>query len=308
MIIDFHTHVHPPREAARPVWQGKCPATIENVLRLHEEANLRWSVISSAAQYLRNHTREEAVPLLAESNRFLAGLRDRHPDKVVALATSIPGGGPAHIRELERAVKQDDMRGVLISSSHRGAYPDDDDALDFFQACCELDIPVFIHPPAVGFGEERVDIYRLASSVGRPFDNCLALSRLIVRGIYERFPKLKIVASHLGGGISEIIGRMDYAYAMGDDAYFLGDYAPMLITRKPSEYLKMMWMDTTSYHTPAIKCAAETIGVDRLVMGSDAPMLLTMKQKSIDVVRAAGFSRQDEAKVLGLTAAGLLRL
>jgi len=308
MIIDFHTHVHPPREAARPVWQGRCPATIENVLKLHDEAGLRWSVISSAAQYLRNHTRESALPLLEESNRFLAALRDKHPDKVLALATSIPGGGTAHIRELERAVKQDDMRGVLISSSHRGAYPDDEDALDFFQACCELDIPVFIHPPAVGFGEERVNIYRLASSVGRPFDNCLALSRLIVRGIYERFPSLKIVASHLGGGISEIIGRMDYAYEMGGDAYFLGDYEPMLITRKPSDYLRMMWMDTTSYHTPAIKCAAETIGADRLVMGSDAPMLLTMKQKSIDVVREAGFSAVDEAKVLGGTAAMLLKV
>jgi aminocarboxymuconate-semialdehyde decarboxylase len=308
MIIDFHTHVHPPREQARPIWQGKCPATIENVLRVHEAHGLDLSVISSAGHYLRNFTREEAVAELRDSNDYLASLRDRHKDRIVALATAIPGGGDAHLRELERAIKQLDLKGVLISSSHRGAYPDDDDALPFFQLVCDLDIPVFIHPPSVGFGEERMKDYRLASSVGRPFDNCLALSRLIVRGIYERFPKLKIVASHLGGGICEIIGRMDYAWEMGDDAYFLGSYEPMLIKRKPSDYLKMMWMDTTSYHAPAIRCAADTIGADRLVFGSDCPMLLTLKGKALSVIDDLGLPAEQKSCVLGGTAKMLMKL
>src|SRR5204863_313491 len=83
-----------------------------------------------------------------------------------------PGCGDDHLRELERAVKEDDLRGVLISSSHRRAYPDDDDARPFFRLACNLDIPVFMHPPSVGFGEERMKEFRLASSVGRPFDSC----------------------------------------------------------------------------------------------------------------------------------------
>ncbi len=308
MIIDFHTHVHPPREQARPIWKGKCPATIENVLRVHEAHNLDLSVISSAGHYLRAFSREEAVAELRDSNDYLAGLRDKHKDRVVALATSIPGGGEKHLRELERAITGLDLKGVLISSSHRGAYPDDDDALPFFELCQSLDIPVFIHPPSVGFGEERMKDYRLASSVGRPFDNCLALSRLIVRGVYEKFPKLKIIASHLGGGICEIIGRMDYAWEMKDDAYFLGDYEPMLITRKPSDYLKMMWMDTTSYHAPAIRCAAETIGADRLLFGSDCPMLLTLKGKALSVIDELGLPPAEKAKVLGGTAKALMKM
>jgi aminocarboxymuconate-semialdehyde decarboxylase len=308
MIIDFHTHVHPPREQARPIWQGKCPATIENVLRLHDNNRLDVSVISSAGHYLRNFSREDALAELRDSNDYLAGLRDKHKGKIVALATAIPGGGEAHLRELERAVKELDMRGVLISSSHRGAYPDDDDALPFFDLVTRLDIPVFIHPPSVGFGEERMADYRLASSVGRPFDNCLALSRLIVRGIYERFPTLKIVASHLGGGICEIIGRMDYAYEMGDEVFFLGRYEPMLIKRKPSDYLRMMYMDTTSCHTPAIRCAVDTIGADRLVFGSDAPMLLSLKPKALAVIGELGLPAEERAMVLGGTARKLLKL
>jgi aminocarboxymuconate-semialdehyde decarboxylase len=308
MIIDWHTHVHPPKEAARPFWQGKCPATIENVLKLHDQAQLDISVISSAGHYLRNFSREEAVPVVRESNEYMASLRDRHQDKIVALATSIPGGGDGHLKELKRAIRQDDLRGVLISSSHRGAYPDDDDARDFFALATALDIPVFVHPPSVGFGEERMGDYRLASSVGRPFDNCLALARLIVRGIFEEFPDLKLVGSHLGGGICEIIGRMDYAYELGDEAFFLGSYAPLRITRKPSDYLRMMYFDTVSYHAPAVECAIKTIGADRLLFGTDSPMLLALKQKGIDVITELGLDAASEEMILSGTAKKLLKL
>src|SRR5712691_7752113 len=308
MIIDWHTHVHPPKEAARPFWQGRCPATIENVLALHDAAKLDLSVISSAGHYLRNFSREEAAPVIRESNEYMAALRDKHKDKIVALATAIPGGGERHLRELERAVKEDDLRGVLISSSHRGAYPDDDDARAFFALAIALDIPVFLHPPAVGFGEERMNEYRLASSVGRPFDNCLALARLIVKGIFEDFPRLKLVASHLGGGICEIIGRMDYAYELGDEAFFLGGYEPMRIKRKPSHYLKMIYMDTVAYHAPAVECAIKTIGADRLLFGSDAPMLLSLKGKALAMIDDLGLAGADREKILGGTAKRLLKL
>jgi len=308
MIIDWHTHVHPPKEAARPFWRGRCPATIENVLALHQQAGLDLSVISSAGHYLRNFTREAALPLIRESNEFMASLRDKHKDKILALATGIPGGGDGHLRELERAVKVDDLRGVLISSSHRGAYPDDDDARPFFALATALDIPVFVHPPSVGFGEERMGDYRLASSIGRPFDNCLALARLIVRGVFEDFPDLKLVGSHLGGGICEIIGRMDYAYEMGDEAFFLGPYEPLRITRKPSDYLRMMYFDTVSYHAPAVECALKTVGADRLIFGTDSPMLLSLKQKGLDVIAELALGDDDRAKILGGTARRLLKV
>jgi len=308
MIIDFHTHVHPPEEAARPFWKGRCPATIENVLALHERHGLDVSVITSAAHYLRGLTREEAVDALRRSNDFLARLRDRHPDRIVALATTIPGGGDAHLKELERAVREDDLRGVLISSSHRGAYPDDDDARPFFALATALDIPVFLHPPAIGFGEERMNEYRLASSVGRPFDNSLALARLIVKGIFEDFPTLKLVASHLGGGICEIIGRMDYAYDLGEEAFFLGSYEPLRIKRRPSDYLRMAYMDTVAYHAPAVECAIKTVGAERLLFGSDAPMLISLKGRALAMIDELGLATADREKILGGTAKRLLKL
>src|SRR5215468_6778541 len=104
MIIDWHTHVHPPREANEPRWRGNCPATIENVMALHDQIGLDISVISSAGHYLRKFSRTEALPILRESNECMAASRDKHKDKVLALATAIPGGGDEHLKELERAV------------------------------------------------------------------------------------------------------------------------------------------------------------------------------------------------------------
>jgi aminocarboxymuconate-semialdehyde decarboxylase len=309
MIIDWHTHVHSPREQAAPFWRGQCPATIENVLRLHDEVGLDVSVISNSGHYLKAYSREEALSVIRETNQYIASLRDRHKDRIMALAVAIPGGGDAHLRELERAVKEDDLRGVLISSSHRRAYPDDDDARPFFALATELDIPVFMHPPSVGFGEERMKDFRLASSVGRPFDACLALARLIVRGVFEEFPTLKFVASHLGGGICEIIGRMDYAYELRDNPLILGPYGPPLyIKRKPSEYLRMIYFDTVSYHAPAVECAIKTVGADRLIFGTDSPMLIALKRRGLDLIGEVGLDAAGKEMVLGGTAGRLLKL
>ena len=139
-------------------------------------------------------------------------------------------------------------------------YPDDDEARGFWELAQDLDIPVMIHPPHVGFGEERMKEYRLASSVGRPADLCLALSRLIVRGILEDFPRVKIVGSHGGGGICEVIGRLDYAYELQDEAFFLGPYVPMKIKHPPSHYLKKMYFDSVTYHPPAARLVLDTVG------------------------------------------------
>jgi aminocarboxymuconate-semialdehyde decarboxylase len=309
MIIDWHTHVHSLREQASPRWRGQCPATIDNVLRLHDEVGLDISVISNSGHYLKAYAREEALPAIREANEYLASLRDKHKDKIVALAVAIPGGGEDHLRELERAVKEDDLRGVLISSSHRRAYPDDDDARPFFRLVTELDIPVFMHPPSVGFGEERIKEYRLASSVGRPFDSCLALARLIVRGVFEELPNLKFVASNLGGGICEIIGRMDYAYELRDNPLILGPYGPPVhITRKPSEYLRNIYLDTVAYHAPAVECAIKTVGIDRMIFGTDSPQLIALKQRGLDMIDELGLAPAEKEKVLSGTAKKLLKL
>ena len=307
MIIDFHTHVHTPEDAAKPFWGGRCPMTIDNALAAMDGAGIDMTVISNPLHELRDMKPAEQRDTVRKQNKFLAEQVAKNPKRFAALASSAPSGGDAFLKDLEEAVK-DGLRGAIVTASLQGAYPDDDSAKPFFKLATDLDIPVFIHPPSVGFGEERMKDYRLASSVGRPFDNCLALSRLIVRGIFEDFPTLKLVGSHLGGGICEIIGRMDYAYELQDEAYFLGSYAPMRIKKKPSEYLKMMYLDSVSYHVPAARCALESVGVDHFVFGTDAPPLTVLKPRGLKLIDDLNLSAIDKQKVLAGNAKRLLKL
>ena len=307
MLIDWHTHIHSPQNQAKPYWRGRCPMTLENVLAAHELAGLDKSVISNSGHFLRFcKTVEETVAGLEDCNRYLAKCRDLYPDKLVAMATAVPGGGEECLREVERAVCEDDCRAVIISSSHHGCYPDADEARPFFKLVTDLDVPVFIHP-----GDSTTATtadYRLASSVSRPADNCLALARLIVRGIFEAFPSLKLVGSHLGGGLCEVIGRMDYAYNLKDFAFFLGPYEPVLIKHPPSHYLRMMYFDSASYTPLAAQMCLKTVGAEHFLFGTDAPPLTPLKREGLEMMDRIGMTGEEREKVMGGNAARLLKL
>jgi aminocarboxymuconate-semialdehyde decarboxylase len=317
VIIEWHTHVYPPEEAADnptwdgkngPGWGGRCPMTVENVLDAHHKAGLDISVVSNAAHYLRGKLENDELAAMQRWTDYAAEIQETHKGTLYALATILPCGGAAYLKEVERAILELKLKGVFIHSSHKGHYPDDDAARPFWELVQALDVPVMIHPPHIGFGEERMKEYRLASSVGRPFDLCLALSRLIVRGILEDFPRVKMVASHGGGGICEVIGRMDYAYELQEEAYFLGPYAPMKITRPPSHYLKVMYFDTVTYHAPAARLVLDTVGADHVLYGSDAPPLTSLKPRAIRLVEDLGLPPREREAVFWRNAAKLLKL
>ena len=307
MLIDWHTHIHSPQNQAKPYWRGRCPMTLENVLAAHELAGLDKSVISNSGHFLRFcKTVEETVAGLEDCNRYLAKCRDLYPDQLVAMATGVAGGGEECLREVERAVREDDCRAVIISSSHHGCYPDADEARPFFKLVTDLDVPVFVHP-----GDSTTATtadYRLASSVSRPADNCLALARLIVRGLFEEFPALKLVGSHLGGGLCEVIGRMDYAYNLKDFAFFLGPYEPLLIKHPPSHYLRMMYFDSASYTPLAAQMCLKTVGAEHFLFGTDAPPLIPLKREGLEMMDRIGMTREEREKVMGGNAARLLKL
>jgi len=318
MIIDFHTHVFPPEDFESftstgfhknvGAKKGRPPATIENVLKAAEIGGVDISVISNPIHNLRDMDRSQQLARCHRQNRYNAEQQSKYPGKIYGMASTVPYGGDPFLREFERAVKEDGLKGAWIMSSLQGSYPDDDDAFPFFQLACELDVPVVIHPPSVGFGEERMRDYRLASSVGRPMDGALAIARLIVRGVLEKLPNLKVVGTHLGGGICEMIGRMDYAYRLQDECFFLGSYEPMLIKHQPSHYLKMMYLESTCYTVPGARCAVETVGTDHFVFGTDSPPLFVLKREGVELIEKMGLSPEDKSKIYYENARRLLKL
>ena len=306
MIVDWHAHIYPPELAKDRRWGGTTPFTIENLLEAHEKVGIELCVVSNTIHHLKEKTANESLAVLRRWNDYGAEIQQKYSGRIVVFTSTLPCGGAPFVKEVERAIVQCGLKGVLINSSHQGAYPDDDEAKPFFELVTSLGIPLMMHAPSVGFGEERMREYRLASSVGRPFDECLAISRMIVYGVFERFPKLKFVGCHLGGGICEVIGRMDYAYELGDLASGLGSYEPMLITKRPSDYLRNLYMDTVAYHPPAIMCAYQTVGARQLLFGSDAPPLLPLLPRAKKIIEELPITENERQDIFGRNALRLL--
>src|SRR5262245_990412 len=306
MIIDWHAHVYPPELAKERRWGNITPLTIENLLEAHEKAGIERCVVSNTIHYLKDKNNDESLAFLRRWNEYGAEIQQKYQDRITVFTSTLPCGGAPFVKELERAITQLGLGGVLINSSHQHAYPDDDEAQPFFELVSSLGIPVMMHAPSVGFGEERMRDYRLASSVGRPFDECLSIARLIVRGVFERYPNVKFVGCHLGGGICDVIGRMDYAYELGDQASGLGPYEPMLITKKPSDYLKRLYMDTVCYHPPALACAYQTVGAKQLLFGSDAPPLLPLLPRAKRIIEDFPLTDDERADIFSRNALRLL--
>jgi aminocarboxymuconate-semialdehyde decarboxylase len=307
MIIDWHAHVYPPELAKDRRWGDTTPLTIENLLEAHEQAGIDRCVVSNTIHYLKDKTDDDSLEFLRRWNEYGAEIQQKYKERVIVFTSTLPGGGTPFMKELERAIVEYGLHGVLINSSHQHAYPDDDAASPFFEMVAGLGIPVMMHAPSVGYGEERMRDYRLASSVGRPFDECLSIARLIVRGVFERYQNIKFVACHLGGGICDVIGRMDYAYELGDRASGLGPYEPMRITKRPSEYLKTLHMDTVAYHPPAIMCAYQTIGAEHLLFGSDAPPLLPLLPRAKKIIEGLPITADEREGIFSRNALKLLQ-
>ena len=308
MIVNWHAHVYPPEEIAGARWGGHSPLTIENLLAIHDRAGVDKIVVSNTIHNVKTMSAAEALRVIQRWDDYAAEVEQAHGGRCISFASTIPGGGPEYLRELERAIRDLRLHGVLINSSHQGRYPDEDNARGFWELVTALDIPVFVHAPSSSFGEEVMDMYRLISSVGRPFDECLSLARLIVRGVFEQFPGVKVVAAHCGSGICEVIGRMDYAYELKEEAFFLGSYEPVLISKKPSEYLRMMYVDSVSYFLPALKLAVDALGVDHVLLGADAPPLSSLLPQAIQIVRDLPLSDDDKERILSLNALEMLKL
>src|SRR5262249_60244050 len=130
-------------------WQGRCPMTIEVVLAAQENAGIDVSVISNTLHFIRRASPGEALAAIGESNRHLAEMQHKYAGRIYGFASAVPGGGDGHLKELERAIKGDGLKGVLINSSHQGIYPDDAEARPFFALVTALDVPVFLHPPPI---------------------------------------------------------------------------------------------------------------------------------------------------------------
>jgi len=238
-------------------------------------------------------------PAVAQmANDFVAGLVRKHPKRFFGICVLPWQDVKASIAELDRCVQQLGMKGLLLYTNLAGRFPDEPDFRPVLARAVELDIPVLLHP-AKPITIEQVKGYEMTSTLGNMFDNTIALTRLLMSGILDELPKLKLVCPHLGGTLPYIVGRLDHQVTVLKRG-------PRNLTRKPSEYLQQIWLDIVSPLPLAMKFAHEFIGADRLLYSSDHPWV--EPQLIADTLRSVGLPAADEAKIFRTNAEKLFRL
>ena len=99
---------------------------------------------------------------------------------------------------------------------------------------------------------------------GFVFDTTMAVTGLIFKGVFEKFPKLKLIHSHLGGVFPYMVGRINDCFRT-----YACDFN-FSLDKEPTEYYKdNVWVDAISFHVPSMKCAVEYLGLDHILIGTD---------------------------------------
>ena len=166
------------------------------------------------------------------------------------------------LAELDRCAKIG-MRGVLLYTNLAGRFADEPEFAEFWTRAEELQMPVLLHP-AKPLTIDFVKGYEMISTLANMFDNTIALTRIIMSGLLDRHPRLRLVCPHLGGTLPYIVGRLEHQVKVLKRG-------PRNLQRKPLEYLRDIWFDIVSPLPEAIHFCHGLLGADRLLFASDHP-------------------------------------
>ncbi len=212
--------------------------------------------------------------LAIEYNDQLAEGVARHPDRFVGLAAVAPQDPQNAAKELERAVNRLGLRGAIINSHTHHEYLDDPKFWDLLAAAEALNVPIYLHPntPSKAMIEPFLARGLDGAVFGFGVETALHALRMIVAGVFDRFPKLQVVLGHLGEALPYWMYRLDYMHGIIARTARYGDAAPKL--NKPlSSYLKENFHYTTSGMAwqPPIMYVHQVVGADRLMYAMDYP-------------------------------------
>jgi aminocarboxymuconate-semialdehyde decarboxylase len=198
-------------------------------------------------------------------NEDMAARQKQYPSRIRFMC-SLPWQHPKlALAELKRACDELGAVGVMVLANIDGISLTDRKFSSIWKEIDKRSLPVLVHPTAPpGTAELDVMRYNLIASVGFMFDTSLAVARMIFDGFFDRYPKLKLIASHGGGALPYIAGRLDICF----------DNMPACrekISRRPSTYLSRIFYDSVVFQQESLELALKVGGTENVLYGSDYP-------------------------------------
>jgi 6-methylsalicylate decarboxylase len=248
-------------DAARGIGAG-AGAELEARLRLMDRAGVQMQVLSACPQLPYGDDEPKATRAARFVNDQYADLVQAHPDRFRAFATLPMPHLAESLGEMGRALDELGMAGVAMNTTVLGRALVEPDYQPVFAELNRRSAVLYLHPAGNGACSPLIGDYHLTWMVGAPVEDTISVMHLITRGIPARYPDIKIINSHLGGALPMLLQRADDQYSWE---------APDT-PEPPSVAARRMWYDTVGHgHVPALRCAIDSFGADRLLLGTDFP-------------------------------------
>jgi predicted TIM-barrel fold metal-dependent hydrolase len=314
MIIDFSSHIITREvetklasmEEFRRIKGNFVPKTSDPEYRIEimEKYGIDKQVLTQSTPVLEGLKANEASEICRLSNDVIGKICKTYPDRFIPFAVVSLLNVKEAVSELERAVGQWGCRGVTIGTNHDNRGLDHPENSPFYDKVCQLDLPVFLHPmiwQSYPLVDEDPAVMRL---FGWPFDTTQAIMRLLMSGTMERYPTLKIVTHHLGGGMFPF-------YSNRFNIKFPNLRKQL---KKPlSESFERIYADTAVDGTAAaLPCGHAFFGTERMLFGTDYPFSPedgeVYLRENLSIIKEMKLPEEDKAKILGGNAKKLLKL
>lgn len=248
-----------------------------------------------------------AVPLAMRTNDHLAAAIAAHPDRFAGFATLPTADPEAAATELERAVTDLGFKGAMVHGHTHGRFLDDQTFWPFLQRAESLGVPVYLHPtfPAqqvmeayYGGFDAAVSEVLATAGWGWHAETGLHALRMVVGGVFDRFPGLRVIIGHMGEHIPFSLARADER---------LSPVAGHLERRVAEYFQQNFYITTSGYFTdPPLECALAVLGADRIIFSVDYPFSDNTAARAF--LDRAPLSRADREKIAHGNAERLLGL
>jgi aminocarboxymuconate-semialdehyde decarboxylase len=315
-IVDVHTHTYPrlylDRLAARTelprvdrraegeffvIFPGESGRLIdasywslEEKLAYMDRSGISQSIVSLGNPWLDPFSPDEARGLAKELNAELASFADRTGGRIVGMGCLPQGSVADAVDAVVMIETTEGLYGAVSGTKICGLAFDHPDLEPFWEALASNGTPLLVHPHH-GIGLEEVEGFghSLPLALSFPFETTTALTRLAMGGVLDRHPNLRVIGSHGGGTLPYLSGRLDGCWAPDGEARARRNVPP-------SEAFSRLYLDALVYHPRALRAAADLVGTDRLVFGTDHPFAIA--DPAVNIASIAETFTQDEARLV----------
>jgi predicted TIM-barrel fold metal-dependent hydrolase len=269
-----------------------------------DAAGINMQVLSFGSPGPQAFAADVAIPMARDANERLYETIKKYPGRFAGFA-ALPTADPqTSADELDRCIKKLGFKGAMIHGHTRGSFLDSRKYWPIFERAEALEVPIYLHPtlphPAAlqGYFEGYEELAR--AGWGFAVDTSCHFLRIVFAGVFDAYPKLKIILGHLGEGLPVAMHRLNEHTAAAARRRGL--------KKEPIEYLRDNLLVTTSgnWYEPAFQCTLAALGADKILFAVDWPY--EANKTGVDFLKRISVSDSDREKIAHGNAERLLKI